>query len=70
MTPPTFVSNNFSWQLLVTALAAENLSTNATVMASAECCKLVSAVVTLLAAAVWHPVLLEVTVLVRLRGLK
>lgn len=66
----TFVADDLSWELLVATLAAKDLTTDTAVMTTTESCELVPAVIALLAASVWHPVLLEVTVLVGLWGLK
>ena len=65
----TFVADDFSWEFLVAAFATEDLSTDSTVVSSPEGRELVTTVVALAAAAVRHPVLLEVAVLVRLGGL-
>ena len=54
---------------MVTASATEDLSTDATVVSAPECVKLVGTLVALFAIGIWHPVLLEIRVFVRLGSL-
>lgn len=61
--PLTRVPHEFARDLLVAAAAAEDLTTQSAVVASAESCELLIAVITLLTLAVWHPVLLQIAVL-------
>lgn len=65
----TCISHNFARNLLVTASGAEDLATNTTVVPPAEGVELVTTFVALFTVRIRHPVLLEVTVLVRLRCL-
>lgn len=63
--PLTCVAHELSRDLLVTAAAAEDLATQSAVVAATEGCELLIAVVTLFTLAIWHPVLLQITVLKR-----
>lgn len=65
----TSEAHNLSWDLFVTALTAENLATDTTVMTATKCMKATIALITLMAVAVRHPILFEITVFVALRGL-
>ena len=60
---PTCVTHELSGDFLVAAAATEDLTTQSAVVATAEGCELLVAVVTLFTLAVWHPVLLQITVL-------
>lgn len=59
----TRVAHELSGDFLVAAAAAEDLATQSAVVAAAEGCELLIAVVTLFTLAVWHPVLLQIAVL-------
>lgn len=59
----TRVAHELSRDFLVAAAAAEDLATQSTVVAAAEGGELLIAVVTLFTLAIWHPVLLQITVL-------
>lgn len=65
---PTRVSHELPRDLLVAAAAAEDLPAQPAVVSAAEGGELLIAVITLLTLAVWHPVLLQITVLQRPRG--
>lgn len=62
-TTPTCVAHELSRDLLVAAAAAEDLTAQSAVVATSEGGELLVAVVALLALAVRHPVLLQITVL-------
>ena len=66
----TCVSHNPSWYFLVTAAATEDLATNTAVMATSKCVELISAFIALLTITVRHPILLKVTIFIRLWCLK
>lgn len=59
----TGVAHELSRDFLVAAAAAEDLATESAVVAAAEGCELLIAVVALFTLAVWHPVLLQIAVL-------
>ena len=60
---PTRVAHELSGDFLVAASATEDLATQSAMVAAAEGCELLIAVVTLFTLAVWHPVLLQIAVL-------
>lgn len=59
----TRVAHELSRDFLVAAATAEDLATQSAVMAAAERCELLIAVVTLFTLAIWHPVLFQIAVL-------
>ncbi len=59
----TCVAHELSGDFLVAAAATEDLAAQSAVVAAAEGCELLIAVVTLFTLAIWHPVLLQIAVL-------
>lgn len=60
----TRVSHDPPWQHLVAAATTEDLATDSTVMTSTERVEAIATLIALTTVVVWHPVLLEVTVLI------